>query len=370
MRIVLTGGGTGGHIVPLITVAKKMKEKVGASDDLEFLFIGPAGELEIEMMGRVGIPIKKILVGKMRRYFALQNFVDCLKIPLGFVQALWHLLVFMPDAVFSKGGYASLGVVLAAWIYRIPILIHESDSVPGMTNDFLGKFSTRVAVSYEEAEKDFPAAQVVLTGNPIREDIAQGDAQKAREMFSLLESKKVIFVYGGSQGAQIINDKLINILPKLLHKYQVIHQTGKNNYEAVTRKAGELGIKAGTDGYHPVAFIGEELKDILAVADLIITRAGANSLAEVAANEKPAIVVPLEGSANNHQKKNAYAIAHWGGCMVLEESNLGENIFVSRIEEIMNDENLQKKLGENIKRFYHPDAIDKIADGILGMIKE
>lgn len=369
MRIVLTGGGTGGHIVPLITVANKIREKIGSTDELEFLFIGPAGELETEMMGQAGIPIKKILVGKMRRYFALQNFVDCLKIPLGFLQALWHLLVFMPDAVFSKGGYASLGVVLAAWIYRIPIMIHESDSVPGMTNDILGKFATRVAVSYEEAEKDFSAAQVVLTGVPIREDIAAGDANQARTMFSLLESKKVIFVYGGSQGAQVINEKLINILPKLLHKYQVIHQTGKNNYAAAVHKAGEMGIKAGSDGYHPVAFIGSELKDILALADLVITRAGANTLAEIAANGKPTIVVPLENSANNHQKKNAYAIAHWGGCMVLEESNLGENIFLSRIDEIMNDENLQKKLSENICRFYHPDAVDKIADGILGMIK-
>jgi UDP-N-acetylglucosamine--N-acetylmuramyl-(pentapeptide) pyrophosphoryl-undecaprenol N-acetylglucosamine transferase len=369
MRIVLTGGGTGGHIVPLITVAKKIKEKIGASDEVEFLFIGPAGELEVEMFGGVGISIKRILVGKMRRYFALQNFVDCVKVPIGFIQSLWHLLVFMPDAVFSKGGYASLSVVLAAWIYRIPIMIHESDSVPGMTNDILGKFATRVAVSYEEAEKDFPAAQVVLTGNPIREDIAMGDAEKARELFSLLESRKTIFVYGGSQGAQIINEKLLNILPKLLHKYQVIHQTGRNNFEATVHRAGEFGIKAGHDGYHPVAFIGAELKDILAVADLVITRAGANTLAEIAANGKPTIVVPLENSANNHQKKNAYAIAHWGGCVVLEESNLGENIFVSRIEEIMNDESLQRKLGENIRRFYHPEAVDKIADGILEMIK-
>ena len=370
MRIVLAGGGTGGHIVPLVTVAKKIREKVGSAEDLEFLFIGPAGTFETEMFGAENIPIKKIMVGKMRRYFSWHNFLDCLKVPIGFFQSLWYLLDFMPDAVFSKGGYASVGVVLAAWLYRIPILIHESDSVPGMTNDFLGKFSTRVAVSYEEAEKDFLAAQVVLTGNPVREDIAAGDASRARQMFSLLESKKTIFVYGGSQGAQIINDKLLYILPTLLHKYQVIHQTGKNNFEAVVHKAGELGIKAGSEGYHPIAFIGPELKDIFAVADLVITRAGANSLAEVAANGKPAIVVPLENSANNHQKKNAYAIAHWGGCIVLEESNLGEHIFLSRIDEIMEDENLQKKLGENIRRFYHSDAVDKIADGILGMIKD
>lgn len=369
MKIVLTGGGTGGHLIPLIAVAKKIKEKVGVTDDVDFLFIGPNGKLEEELMTQAGIPTKSVMVGKMRRYFSLLNFVDCVKVPLGIFQALWILLKYMPDVIFSKGGYASIPVVIVGWLYRIPILIHESDSVPGMTNNILGKLSTRVAVSYDEAEKEFSAEQVVLTGNPLREDINKGDAVVARTKFSLLEEKKVIFVYGGSQGAQIINDKILNILPELLHKYQVIHQTGENNYDAIVRKAGELGIKAGREGYHPIAFVGSELKDIFAVADLVITRAGANSLSEVAANGKPAIVVPLNNSANDHQKKNAYAIAKRGGCIVLEESNLGENIFLSRINEIMNDENLSKQLGENIKYFYHPDAAEKIADGILGIIK-
>jgi len=369
MRIVLTGGGTGGHIFPLITVAKKITEKMRSGEPVEFLFIGPKGKLEEELMAQAGIPTKTVLTGKLRRYFSFHHFSDPIKILIGIAQALWHLLVYMPDVIFSKGGYASIPVVLVGWLYRIPILIHESDSVPGMTNDILGKLSTRVAVSYEEAEKDFAASQVVLTGNPLREDISQGNFQAAREKFSLVESKKVIFVYGGSQGAQIINDRLLNILPKLLRKYQVIHQTGRDNFEGVKHKAGELGIKAGHDGYYPVDFIGPELKDILAVADLVITRAGANSLSEIAANAKPMIVVPLPDSANDHQKKNAYAIARRGGCIVLEESNLGEHIFMSRIEEIMNDAELSQKLGENIKYFYHPDAAEKIADGIIELAK-
>lgn len=369
MRIVLTSGGTGGHIIPLITVAKKIRERVGQTDTVDFLFIGPKEELEEELMAQAGIPTRGILAGKMRRYFSLQNFVDLFKVPVGIIQALWYLLTYMPDAIFSKGGYASLPVVLVGWLYRIPILIHESDSVPGATNALLGKFSTRVAVSYPETEKDFPAAQVVLTGNPLREDINQGDPAAARSLFSLIESKKVIFVYGGSQGAQIINNKILNILPHLLHEYQVIHQTGNKNYEAVVHRAGEIGVKAGREGYHPVAFIGPEIKDILAVADLVITRAGANSLSEIAANGKPAIVIPLEGSANDHQKMNAFLIARTGGCIVFEENNLGENLLMEKIKEIMTNEELRSKLSENIKRFYHPDATEKIADGILGMIK-
>lgn len=368
MKIVLTGGGTGGHIFPLIAVAKKIKEKVGAAETVEFLFVGPKGKLEEQLMSQAGIPTKAVMVGKLRRYFSFHHFSDPFKVAIGILQALWHLLVYMPDAIFSKGGYASVPVVLVGWLYRIPILIHESDSVPGATNDILGKLSERVAVSYEEAEKDFPASQVVLTGNPLREDISQGDPAAARAKFSLNEEKKVIFVYGGSQGARIINDKVLNILPQLLHKYQVVHQTGEKNYAEVEHKAGELGIKAGREGYQPVAFVGPELKDILAVADLVITRAGANSLSEIAANGKPAIVVPLDNSANDHQRANAYAISRRGGCIVLEENNLGENLFLSRIEEVMNDEALRQKLSENIRHFYHPDAAEKIAEGILGMI--
>lgn len=369
MRIVLTGGGTGGHLVPLITVARKIKEK---NPDCDFLFIGPKGKLENEIMENAGVRIKKVMVGKFRRYFSFLNVVDFFKVPIGIIQALFHLLVYMPDAVFSKGGYASFPVVLASWFYRIPVLIHESDANPGMANSMLAKFSKRVAVSYPQAKIYFPESQVVLTGNPVREDINKGDAQKARDMFSLTDIKKVIFVMGGSQGARFINNKLINILPRLLHKYQVIHQTGENNFEEVKHlAAAEAGIKVGHggEGYCPVPFIGEEMKDIFAAADLVISRAGANSISEIAANGKPAILIPLENAANNHQRMNAYALAKNGGCIVLEENNLGEHMLIEKIEEIMNNEELRMKLSKNIQAFYHADATERIADGILGMIK-
>lgn len=366
MRIVLTGGGTGGHIVPLVVVAKKIKEKAA---DAEFVFIGPKGELEEKLMGEAGIPTKALMAGKIRRYFSFWHFWDPIKMFLGIFQALWHLLIHMPDAIFSKGGYASFPVVFAGWVYRIPILTHESDSVPGLANSIIGKFSNRVAVSYPEAAKEFPAAQVLLTGNPLREDIHRGDAGKARRMFALNESKKTIFVYGGSQGSRTVNNKIIELLPELLRKFQVIHQTGTSHLEEVKRKAGELGIKAGHDGYYLLGFIGEELKDILAAADLIISRAGANSISEIAANAKPAILIPIHQSANNHQGMNAYSIARTGGCIVLEESNLGENMLLSKINEIADNENTRRVLAENIRGFYHADAADKIAEGILGMIR-
>jgi UDP-N-acetylglucosamine--N-acetylmuramyl-(pentapeptide) pyrophosphoryl-undecaprenol N-acetylglucosamine transferase len=366
IKIVLTGGGTGGHLFPLIAVAEKLKEK---NPNVEFLFLGPNGNLEEGIMASVGIPIKNVIAGKMRRYFSFRNVVDCFKIPIGIFQALWHLLWNMPDAIFSKGGYASLPVVLAGWLYRIPILIHESDANPGIANGILAKFAERVAVSYPQAEVYFPSKQVVMTGTPLRSDIAQGDPQAARQKFSLSESKKTIFIWGGSQGAKIINEKILDILPKLLKKYQVIHQSGEKNFEEVKRKVGELGIKIGREGYHLIPFVKEELKNILKISDLVISRAGSNSISEIAANGKPAIIIPIENSANNHQRMNAYMVAKAGGCLVLEENNLGENLLEDKIELIMNNEELRNKLAANIKIFYHPDAADKIAGGILGMIR-
>jgi UDP-N-acetylglucosamine--N-acetylmuramyl-(pentapeptide) pyrophosphoryl-undecaprenol N-acetylglucosamine transferase len=238
-----------------------------------------------------------------------------------------------------------------------------------MANSMLSKFAERVAVSYPEAEKYFPASQVVFTGNPVRSDIAQGDPQKARELFHLVESKKVIFIIGGSLGARNINNRILDILPELLRKYQVIHQTGMDNFDEVKKKAGELGIKAGRGGYSPVDFYGAEIKDILAVTDLVITRAGASNLSEIAATKKAAIVIPLSTSANDHQRMNAYSLAKNGSCLVLEEENLGSNMLLEKIEELMNNEELRQKMARNIGAFYHPDAADKIAEGVLGMIR-
>jgi UDP-N-acetylglucosamine--N-acetylmuramyl-(pentapeptide) pyrophosphoryl-undecaprenol N-acetylglucosamine transferase len=249
-------------------------------------------------------------------------------------------------------------------------MTHESDANPGLANGIIAKFCDRVAVSYHEAEKYFPAEQVVFTGNPLRPDIGSGNPEVARKTFSLSPSKKTVFIWGGSWGARSINDKILNILPKLLEKYQIIHQTGEKNYEEVKRKAGELGIKAEREGYHLITFIKNELKNVLAVSDLIISRAGSNSISEIAANGKPAIIIPLENSANDHQRMNAYTVAKVGGCVVLEESNLGENMLLHTIEKILEDDEMKNKLSENIKIFYHPNAAEKIADGILGMIHD
>ncbi len=364
MRIVLTGGGTGGHLFPLIAVANKIKEKIGP--EAKFLYIGSGAEMEKSVMAENGIPTKHVLSGKMRRYFSMQNFTDVLKIPIGFLQSLWVLFGFMPDVIFSKGGYVAVPVVIAAWIYHIPILIHESDSIPGVSNQFLAKFANRVAVAYPSAEQYFSREKIALTGNPVRFQVTDGDAMMMRSQLGFTTSKKTLLVLGGSQGSQVINEAIVKILPQLLYNYQIIHQTGEKNFNEVLAGAAQHGIKAGREGYYAVPFLNaNQLRDSFALCDLVISRAGANFISEIAANGKPAILIPLENSANDHQRMNAFALAKIGAAFVLEESNLGQHLLFEKTEKILSDDNLRGQMIERVKTFYHPNAADVIANGVI-----
>lgn len=367
MRILLTGGFSGGHIFPLVAVARKLKEK----SNIELLYVGSGSKIEKETMEAEGIRTSYIFAGKVRRYFSLLNFVDFFKIPIGFFQSLFILLKFMPDAVFSKGGYVSVPVVVAAWIYRIPIIIHESDATPGKSNKILAKFSNKIAVAYARTQDYFEASKTAIVGNPIRDGINEGDKDEARKIFNFSESKPTVLILGGSQGSEVINEAVVRILPKLLQRSQVIHQTGEKNYEDVVRKAGEQGIKAGREGYYASPFLDfEKIKQAYAVSDMVISRAGANIIAEIAANAKPNILIPLEHSAQDHQRMNAYEIAKAGGTLVLEESNLGENIFLEKIEKILSNDELKENMSKNINAFYHPKAAQYIAEGLIEMGNE
>jgi len=366
MRIVLTGGGSGGHIFPILAVARKLREIVPEGADLEFLFLGPNGVLEKELTEKELIPGKKILSGKLRRYFSLSYIWDLLKIPIGIIQSLWQLLVFMPDAVFSKGGYAGVPVVFAAWLYRIPIIIHESDITPGLANQFAARLAKKVAVSFPGAANFFSPGKVVITSNPIRAELAKGSKEEALKFFQFSGNKKIILIMGGSQGARVINEAILHILDKLVRKYDIIHQTGSADFENVVREAGRLGIKAGhPSGYFPCAFLKEEIAHALAAADLVVSRAGANAISEIAANGKPSIIIPIKSSANNHQELNAYAILESGAAIVLNQDNLGENILLEKIEEVCSSGELQYEMSERIKKFHNPDAAEKIAQEII-----
>lgn len=369
MRIVLTGGGSGGHIFPIVAVVKKLREIVPEGEDLEFLFLGPDGDIEKKEMERELVPAKKILSGKMRRYFSLSYISDLCRIPVGIIQSLWELLLFMPEVVFSKGGYAGVPVVVAAWLYRIPVVIHESDITPGLANQFAARLAKTVAVSFPGAANFFNPGKVAITGNPVREELTTGNKNEARKIFGLSQDKKMILVLGGSQGASAINTAIVRILPSLLKKYEIVHQTGRSGYETVVREAGRAGIKAGHSGYHPFPFLWKEMAHAYAAADLVVSRAGANALAEIAANAKPAIIVPIKTSANSHQELNAQFFSEAGAAVVLNQDNLGENILLEKIEEIMASNELQFELSERVKKFYQPDAAEKIAKEIIKLAK-
>lgn len=367
-RVVLSGGVSGGHTYPLIAVARVLRKRY--PQGIELLFLGGGGVFEQTAMEAEGIPMRRILYGKMRRYFSFLNYLDFFKLPLGILQALWYLLLFMPDVVFSKGGAASVPVVLAARFYRIPVLIHDSDSVAGRANAWLGKWVQKVAIAYPSAAQYFPSGKTALTGNPVREEILSGSKERARERFGLDPQKKTLVLFGGSQGAHGLNNALLRVLPLLLTRgVQIIHQTGSNHLKGVLALAAELGVPTESGSYHPIDFLSaEEIGDTLAVADIVVSRAGAGSIAEIAACRKALVLVPLPSAANDEQRKNAYDIAEIGGALVLEEANLGEHLFLENLENLLNNDDLRAEMGEKLHVFYHPDAAERIADGLIDLM--
>lgn len=368
-RIVLAGGGTGGHIFPLIPVAKELRARLG--ENTELFYFGPAGELEKKIVSEAGIASIRILSGKWRRYFDLRNVSDAFKNIAGFFQSLYYLYVYMPDAIFSKGAYAAVPVVFAAWVYRIPILTQDSDATPGVANRIMGKFADRIAVAYPSAMRFFEPSRVAVTGNPIREELLLGNIDRARGRFGCPPGKQALLVLGGSLGSQVVNRSIVRILPRLLERFFVIHQTGQSNYDETRGRLEEhaLGDMAGKLHMAPFLDTGE-LSDAFSLADLIVSRAGANTISEIAAVGKPAILIPLSSAANDEQRMNAYEIARAGGALVLEENNLGENLLAGKIEELMDDADLRQKMANSFRVFYHADASARIVESVVTLIHD
>jgi UDP-N-acetylglucosamine--N-acetylmuramyl-(pentapeptide) pyrophosphoryl-undecaprenol N-acetylglucosamine transferase len=381
VRILFTGGGTGGHIFPIIAVARQLKKIYAQSSELinpdqgtflEMFFLG-AGGISKDILEKEGIRVKTILAGKIRRYFSIYNLLDLFKMPISFLQALWYLYIWMPNVIFSKGGYGAVPVVLIGWLFRIPVLIHESDTIPGLANRLAAKFAKRIAISFASAGKYFPSQKTALVGNPIRSEMVQiclstnpADKEKARDLFNLTSQKPVILILGGSQGAQKINEIILGVLPQLLEKYQVIHQAGPKNLEQIKAILGQ----SLPNDYHLYAFLDEnQYAAAYFLADLVISRAGAGSISEIAACAKPSILIPLPGSASDHQRENAFAYAQAGATAVLEQANLTPHLFLNEITKILDNPELAQKMSANAKNFSQPEAAQKIAQELIEMGK-
>ncbi len=374
MKIVFTGGGTGGHFYPIIAVAQKVNQIIDREKIIGAkLYYISNSPYDKEMLFENGLIYEEVKTGKMRVYLSLKNFFlnfsDIIKTGFGVMNATFKLFSIYPDVVFGKGGYASFPTIFAARLLHIPIIIHESDSSPGRVNKWAGHFAKRVAVSFKDAADFFPKKVVAWTGQPIITEIEQPASKKeALEYFKLESSLPVILVLGGSQGAELINNTILDALPRLLKNYQVIHQTGVNNFKLVTdRSLVILNDNPDKLRYFSISFLNPlGMKMAAGAATIIISRAG-STIFQIAAWGVPSILIPFTESNGDHAKKNAFAYARAGACSVIEEANMTANILSSEIERIMENEANLKQMSANAKAFDKPGAALKIAQALVDM---
>ncbi len=389
-KVVLTGGGSGGHVFPLISVLRNLK-KISSEKNLllEVYYIGP-NDFAIDYFNREGVKTIPILTGKLRRSLAvsdvLNNIFDFFKTCLGILKTFVYMFLIMPDIVFSKGGYGSFPVVLVSTIFFIPFIIHESDSEAGLVNHLMGRFAKKIFISFKETEKYFNPLKTELVGNPIREEIfykEEVDKMNLRKYLGFDAKRPIISVLGGSLGAQHINDLILDSLPKLISELEIIHQTGALDFERVKREADVvfreiIGSEENKKYYHLLPFIGEEstkenlitLKDVYMLSDLIVARAGSGLIFEIAYSGKPSILIPIPWASREHQKKNAYEYSQNRACYVLEEKNLKPNIFTDLVFQIIKDPKKKEEMAKKAKEFSKPEAGKRIALEIINYLSK
>ncbi len=375
-RVLMTGGGSGGHIYPLVSVITELQILAAQEEvNLEIRYLGVVGPYE-GLLRENGVRVQKILSSKLRRYFSLANIIDGPKFIIGFLQALWKVFWFMPDVVFSKGGPGALAVVLAARFYRIPIIVHESDSIPGLTNLFTARFAKIITVAFSSAADYFNKTlgkEAMVVGNPVRrylfgEELTQS---KAKAFLGFNPNTPLIFVLGGSQGAVTLNDFILDNLLNLLQLTQIFHQTGRRDYDRVL---GE-GIVVGRDlpeevrnRYKAIDYLEKDIRVALRAADLVISRAGAGAIFELAAFGKPAILVPISASVEGgRQEQNALEYSVTGAAVVVEEANLLPHLFLDELKKILADPQKLAQMSGKALAFAKPDAALKLAQIISRM---
>lgn len=377
MKVLFTGGGTGGHVFPIIAVVREIRKlqfSVPEKEKLKLFYIGPKDPFGEIFLSQEEIKVKSVLAGKVRRYLTspalLQNFIDIFfKVPVGIFQSLFYIFFLGPDLIFSKGGYGSIPVVFAGWIFGVPIFLHESDVAPGLANKILGRFSTLIFVSFPKTEY-FSTSKTALVSNPIRRELLEGSEKEAKRIFRLKkeENRPLILILGGSQGAQRINDLVLNILPEFLKDFEVIHQCGEKNFKQV-RVETDIIMKKNKEQqkyYHLYPFLREgEIKHAYRVCDLVVCRAGSASIFEISAFGKPSILIPLPEAAQNHQIQNATAYAQEGAAIIIEETNLTPHFFLSRLKSLFSRPEDLIKMQEGAIQFSKPEAAKRIAQNII-----
>lgn len=373
MKVVITGGGSGGHFYPLLAVADKVRE---ISEDKKFLqpeiFYFAEEPYNADVLFKNGIEFRKIYAGKLSLKFSFKTIWNILKMTWGVADTFVKMLQMYPDVIFTNGGYVAFPVLVSARILRIPVIIHVSDTVPSRVLLFASKFAKKISIAFPEAAKFFPKnkEKIAHLGNPVRDEIKFKQTEGAHQYFDLDPTRKTILVLGGSQGSQIINETILGALPKLIKNYQIIHQTGKNNYDNVFATAGvELIDNPFKKRYRVYSYLDNlQMKMAAGTADLIISRAGAGSIAEISNWNVPSILVPLTKVISRDQESNSFSYARSGAAVVIRQKNLSPNILIHEINRIFETSGLIEKMSESAKKYFIPDSDKKIAHEILKIL--
>ena len=368
MRILFTGGGTGGHFFPIIAIARELKRI--AEDErilgLELYYVGP-DDFGREMLNREDILSETLPTGKLRRYFSFLNLVDLAKTFRAVLAAFWKLFRLMPDVVFSKGGFGAFPLLLVSRIYRIPVMIHESDAAPGLVNRWSAKFAKRTGVAFAKAAAYFPPEKTAVVGNPIRKRILGGIRDEAKDRFAIFSQKPVVLVLCGSQGSLAINQMILSGLKEFVNDFEIIHQTGKDNFADISAESTVILSSETKAYYHPYPFLDEmRLKEAYAACDIVIARSGSN-IFEIAAVAKPSILIPLPHAAQDHQRQNAYEYAKVSGAVVIEQNNATPNLVRHTILRIFETPGELLRMQEGAARFARTDAAEIVAREILNL---
>ena len=371
LRVLLTGGGTGGHIYPIIAVAQELRswaEKNEVRKDIRYYGQPDSCRPALE---ENKIRIIKIASSKLRRYFSFLNFLDAFKFVWGFFQGLRKIFWFMPNAAFSKGGPGALSVLLACRFYRIPIVVHESDLIPGLTNRVSARWAKTLDLASASAIPRFPKtkAKINIVGNPVRKELLINAPQdQAKTALGFDPKKPLILVLGGSQGSAKINNFILENLEQFLAKFQVLHQVGgekrqeyQTQYNFIAKSLSPLLAQ----NYKFVDFLSKNQGLALDAADMIISRAGAGAIAEISIKGKPSILIPFPDAANGHQRQNADEYSRTGAAILIEEENLLPNVVIGQIEKVLQSSDLRAKIASAAKGFAKPNAAKEIAKHIL-----
>ena len=357
MVIVVTGGGTGGHIFPCIAIIEELKGR----GYREFVWIGEKKGKEAQWAERIAVPFYGIRTGKLRRYFSLKNAVDMFFVIIGFLQSIFLFLRLKPDLIFSKGGFVAVPPVIAARLIGIPVITHESDINPGLATRIISRFASVICVSFDHTAIYFPGKKVVFTGNPVREVIKKGDRSCGLSFLGFREKIPIVLIIGGSLGASSINSVVWRMLDKGQLPFLLVHQSGAGNFRRDIRQDTR---------YRQFAFINEEMGDVLAASDLVVSRAGAGALYELGYMKKPGILIPLPKSASRgEQIENAKYFEARGAAVVISNEDLNEHTLFDTIERILSDSNTLRRMGERAYALCKTDAEITICDIIESLLK-